>query len=1122
MNSNQNISNKINLESSSTNPMINSNNMNEKKNQNSPSFNLLDHINISKQSKIKEDKNCLNIGNNNTNILLLEPVSKINKTVVPDNEKLSLPLNNVSSNSFPHNLNLAQNSKDRKENEKSKKISNEHQEKTEIDSKNNKIQFARKSINFFPNEIKKYSNEIINGVMKIKVYKSHMKQKRTTMQEGIKNEINIFSIEDDIKNKDIKESISKKVDSNKYKLLIKRIAFQLNRTTKPPTKGYFYVTITKTDKYLKIIKKIGKNMKKGTHSPTHGFFYSYIEKGKKYKLLIKRISSQLKKRVKLPTCKIIKIYESYRLLVKRIANSLKNSINNKNKSKNEPSPIDIENNSKNIDRPNDNIINNIQNDKFENREDDKMDIEIENNEIKNCEIKHDEENIINENIIIKSSQYENSSGTNQDRNNTLNFAQINMNKEEIPKSAEINKASNLDIDYIEVNDKIGTEEIEQLEKIEQNKKDFPSSIKKNNNYLPTISNENKEKDEPILIEEAQKAEKSQKTGEKIVIMKSDDKCKTNLNDIYLEKNTKKENCKISRDSKYMRSVPCLSKKDKEICLHLPIFKKENYIDEGQKKVQNRSLKKANINLNLNNFNYLNYNSNNNVLQEKINFSDLNVSDDNFMNLFQKFLTQEKIDIIDNFPIPQNESNAIYLQQSNFWYMLFCYIFHQKMNFSLYSIIHLLEQFNIWSKDKNEKDFYKIKEKITDFIKANYSQEIIEQFLFMNKFKDLNQLFEKFQINKSSQEYKEIKIDNINLINDDKNMECKCNLCTDENACIQKICELNKNKIIIDNNNTKFNLNGKNPEELKKIMKENLIKQNNRNNILHINECLFYQGIPDKNKNCQFSKSKIIIDSNTNLEYNCIILPNNDKLMEIKDEADNDKFNDNKIKDNNNIKEESEKNKENINKDNLIQDEDNIDNEKIIKTFKNISKIKEKEIQSEIPDDSDKSEIYEKDKNEENKKENNNKIKNEEENDIDKDENNKEGEKEDNEDNKNTKNVKKMKAKSRKKNKKKKDLTKSIKDKINEIKDEIEEEKTDKTAKSEEKSIKKRKKSGNSVYKKKNKSKVDEKNKDEEKNELEDILKEDKIEDIVSDDEESNGNIKMKKSKSPYKKKNKKH
>ena len=96
--------------------------------------------------------------------------------------------------------------------------------------------------------------------------------------------------------------------------------------------------VIRSEKYMNIVKKIAWSIKSklGIHPPTNGVFYSYIkkeeelklkkEKEHQYKLLIKKIAEQLKKRVKLPTCKIIKIYESYRLLIKRIAEALKKTM----------------------------------------------------------------------------------------------------------------------------------------------------------------------------------------------------------------------------------------------------------------------------------------------------------------------------------------------------------------------------------------------------------------------------------------------------------------------------------------------------------------------------------------------------------------------------------------------------------------------------------------------------------------------------------------------------------------------------------------------------------------------------------------------------------------------------
>ena len=91
-----------------------------------------------------------------------------------------------------------------------------------------------------------------------------------------------------------------------YKLLIKRIADKLKRKRKKSTRGYFYVSIIRTDKYLNKVKNIAKKMKKQVCPPTHGFFYAYIEKEKQYKLLIKRIALLLKKKIKYYKLIIIK------------------------------------------------------------------------------------------------------------------------------------------------------------------------------------------------------------------------------------------------------------------------------------------------------------------------------------------------------------------------------------------------------------------------------------------------------------------------------------------------------------------------------------------------------------------------------------------------------------------------------------------------------------------------------------------------------------------------------------------------------------------------------------------------------------------------------------------------
>ena len=266
MNSNQNSPNEINLSQSNKIPMKNQNILMPQKNENSPQFQSINSLNLAKsakQVKIQEDNNC-SIIENKINNLPFDSVSNDNNQINSDKKLPHTPLNKIISESFPKELNVIENSMEKKENK-----NNLVQKNSEIFSKRNRSQLCRNSMNVFPYEANKILNEINNGVIKVKLFKSQIKQKRTTINDRIKSEINIFSLEDASINEDKNEETSKNIDlkdkKEKYKLLIKRIALQLNRNIKPPTKGYFYGTIIQTDKYLKKIKKIAKNMKNPIH-----------------------------------------------------------------------------------------------------------------------------------------------------------------------------------------------------------------------------------------------------------------------------------------------------------------------------------------------------------------------------------------------------------------------------------------------------------------------------------------------------------------------------------------------------------------------------------------------------------------------------------------------------------------------------------------------------------------------------------------------------------------------------------------------------------------------------------------------------------------------------------------
>ena len=201
----------------------------------------------------------------------------------------------------------------------------------------NKTQLFPNTANKNPFVNKNNSSDNKNGIIRIQVYKSHLKPHRAMNPNEIGESAKLLLKQKTVVKEEIKanqvplipeQNIDKKIQ---YKMLIKKIAMQLKKKIRPRTKGYFYMKVIRNEKYMSIVKKIALSIKNklGIHPPTNGAFHSYMkkeeemklkkEKDEKYKLLIKKISTQLKKRVKLPTCKIIKVYESYRILIKRIA-----------------------------------------------------------------------------------------------------------------------------------------------------------------------------------------------------------------------------------------------------------------------------------------------------------------------------------------------------------------------------------------------------------------------------------------------------------------------------------------------------------------------------------------------------------------------------------------------------------------------------------------------------------------------------------------------------------------------------------------------------------------------------------------------------------------------------------
>ena len=591
-----------------------------------------------------------------------------------------------------------------------------------------------------------------------------------------------------------------------------------------------------------------------------------------------------------------------------------------------------------------------------------------------------------------------------------------------------------------------------------------------------------------------------------------------------EKNQNKNENYLSKSAKNKGEVFKFSLMKKED------FDKFNII----RKKENKSHSKSNIKLNIENLHELfnkitTIENKENIgnINNNLTLQDIETTKANFVNQFQLFLSQENIEIINNFPVSTNEKNIYLFQQSNFWYLVMTFLFYKNNNLSFYNILYLLDQYNSWANDKTLELFNSVKARIIDYITSNKSQEVINQFLFMNKLENLDKIFEKFESpliypeldakNKICKEYQEIKVDDINFMYVKKEEKCKCELCTSDAACIQKVCDLNKSRMEIVNNSSIDFLK-------KEITPEDIIKKNNSCIVFHNNEELFYQGKSEKKSNTIFSKSKTIFDERGRLEFIPQPISISHPTTFVKEEKientesnvvnENEKENEDKKINNNEVTpSEFDKNVQEVqgqekNVD-MEMDMDALSDNSPKKSFKNISKSEKKPTEEEVNIENDiaiKSEGKEPHESEIEK--------NEEDNSEDE-----------------TKNIKKekksRKGKSRKKNstkinnKKKKDsITKERKEAEKEdVKDEPKEEEK------EEKSVKKKRKSTNRSSLKKNKSKNcvkdEEKEEKEEKAESEIINIGSKSEKKLEMEPNIN-NSKRKKSKTPNKKKSRKH
>ena len=316
-----------------------------------------------------------------------------------------------------------------------------------------------------------------------------------------------------------------------------------------------------------------------------------------------------------------------------------------------------------------------------------------------------------------------------------------------------------------------------------------------------------------------------------------------------------------------------SKSKKQLKFNIGVMTKEQIQQEsGMKIFEEKTDKNEKINTN----DVLKQNQNEEIqMNEDVNvdLSRFEINSVNFNNDFNNFLAKVNISIVNNFPVSLNEKNKEYFYQNTFWFLILNYIFNHNSNISIYTILSLLEQYFIWCKDITQENFLQMKDLIKNYISKNFANEKLNQFLFMNKLKTLDDIFSKFEPhfnnNMKIVNYQEIKIEDLNFGGNTES-KCDCDLCKNDEACLKKVMDINKEKIkIIKGQNLDFIGN----------------KDINRPEInmdIDNGEELYFKGISNK-KNKIFTESKTKLSENTNFLYTSINTSNNIISKEDSDE-----------------------------------------------------------------------------------------------------------------------------------------------------------------------------------------------------------------------------------------------
>jgi len=319
---------------------------------------------------------------------------------------------------------------------------------------------------------------------------------------------------------------------------------------------------------------------------------------------------------------------------------------------------------------------------------------------------------------------------------------------------------------------------------------------------------------------------------------------------------------INNDENKNIFVPTESIKDKNknIQIKLSSIKKDYEPLIEEEKTNNSNIESQKTNLeNIRNINCNAFKGNNSteisdeyddiLYKEDISTS---VDENSFLKKFELFLSYNNIIVQNYLPLALNKNSQKYLKKNIFWEKYINYIYFNYIcsngKISLFCLIHIIEQYFLWCENLNQQYISEFKKLIIETINKIFNLEEIKQFCSINKINNLDDLFGKYIIFQKINKNKDIinyKYDKEVEIKINQEVECKCDLCKSEYACMKKLSEINKNL------NTEFK-------------SENLFLEAKQESYKHLNEKnssgrkISYDGeSKDENNNFIFKKNKTL-------------------------------------------------------------------------------------------------------------------------------------------------------------------------------------------------------------------------------------------------------------------------